>query len=191
MGAYRGSHEGFKPYFEFLVRYRHCLFVCLTVKKGLIFIKIVSDVDYHVIIKLLSFDNHRMITIDQMMIHYWPTNKQQRKQTNKQTNMLNMMSMWLSCDYHKMIIVCSFNDHLMIFWLPYDDHNNYHHLVIKNWYVNHHQHVVIKKWCVNHLHPHHHVLVIEDLCVNHHYHHNSNHHYLVIKDRCVNHVIIM
>ena len=146
------------------------------------------------------------------LIKWWfiidqQTNNKGNKQTNKQTNMLNMMSMWLSCDYHKMIIVCSFNDHLMIFWLPYDDHNNYHHLVIKNWYVNHHQHVVIKKWCVNHhhqhhhlvikdqcvnhLHPHHHVLVIEDLCVNHHYHHNSNHHYLVIKDRCVNHIIIM
>ena len=187
MGAYRGSPEGFKPYFEFLVRYRHCLFVCLTVKKGLIFIRIVSDIDYHVIIKLLSFDNHRMITIDQMMIHYWPTNKQ----TNKQTNMLNMMSMWLLCDYHKMIIVCSFNDHLMIFWLPNDDHNNYHHLVIKNWYVNHNQHVVINEWCVHHHHPHHHIWLIKDRCVNHHYNHNSNRHYLVIKDRCVNHMIIM
>ena len=41
------------------------------------------------------------------------TNKQQTKQTYKQTNILNMMIMWLSCDYHEMIIICSYNGHSM------------------------------------------------------------------------------
>ena len=99
-----------------------------TSKKGLIIISILSAVDYHVIMWWLC-DNHPMIIIDQLLICYL--------QTNIQTY-LNMMIMWSSWDWHKiimshsdllmviwiqlMIIWLSSDNHLMIIWLSSEDH---------------------------------------------------------------------
>ena len=75
--------------------------------------------------ELIIYDNHLMIIIDLLLICYWSTNTQKTEkvtnqqihnQTNKQTN-LNMMITWWSCDYHNMIILCSYNDHLLIIWI--------------------------------------------------------------------------
>ena len=66
---------------------------------------------------------------------YWPTNNQIKKQTNpkQKTNtktnkriILNMMTMWLSREYHNMIILCSYNDHPMIIWWS----SEYHLMII-------------------------------------------------------------
>ena len=78
-----------------------------------------------------------------------------------------------------MIIICWYNDHLMIFWISYDDPMMIIWLIVGVVYL------VIKDRCVN-MHHHHHV-VIKDWCANHHYHHYNNNHHLVIKNWYVNH----
>ena len=76
--------------------------------------------DYHLTVIQWSHLINCCFVIDQQTSKQ--TNKQQRKPTYKQTNILNIMIMWLPCDYHKMINICSYNGHSMILWKSYD-HN--------------------------------------------------------------------
>ena len=88
----------------------HLMTIKKTSKKGLIIMSILSAVDYHVIMWWLC-DNHPMIIIDQLLICYL--------QTNIQTY-LNMMIMWSSWDWHK--IIMSHSDLLMVIWISANDH---------------------------------------------------------------------
>ena len=75
-------------------------------KSGLIIIRIVSAFDYHMITILWPIADLLLI---------------KNKQTNKQINS-NMMIMCLSCYCHNIIILCSYNDDLMIIWISSNDH---------------------------------------------------------------------